>query len=504
MSDTLSDWACFGDPRWFQIAARWTPDTEPRERLPLEGGWSMAEWRITVGYQAVTARRYNGAVYDHMSWYLAPLLDWLLTHWAWLLHEEAYNWPEKQGAPAARAVFAALGRYIGASDDGGQAHYRNVQAWWTRHALRAADPSALYPDMCFRRLGDDIEISWAGRQPVHAPEGFVLTSPPGYALLGVAAVARPLWDFLTWAVQTAPATTAPDKRAIGQLRERLHTLQQLPRDVLALPYVGEPVHMLLQSARSRVGLPDTGVLVPDVPAVAALDAAVLMFGGLNPCISSEDAVRLVQFLSRHQSLDPNTAESPALTRLVEERSEDWALAPFEEGYDWAEEVREALGLAMAACDINMPSILRDLGIRVEELALDTDSVRGVAVAGPGFAPAILVNMGSAFNQTHEGRRFTLAHELCHILFDRTRAKRLSHVSGPWTSPRTEKRANAFAVMFLASRSATRATHGRYGLQATREAARELQLGHSAWIEHLYNLDLIDEAQREQLRLKPSL
>lgn len=149
----------------------------------------------------------------------------------------------------------------------------------------------------------------------------------------------------------------------------------------------------------------------------------------------------------------------------------------------------------------MRRILLDLGIKVEEVSLDTDSVRGVAIAGPGFSPAILVNTNSMFNQTPVGRKFTLAHEFCHILFDRTRAKKLSHVSGPWTAPRTEKRANAFAAMFLASRAATRAVFGEYGIERTKEGARALELGHSAFVEQLYNLGLIDEAVREQLRLR---
>ena len=173
----MNDFMHFGDPARFEIAARWTPDTEPRERLPQDGGWSTGDLRITVGHQVLTARRYNGAECRHIAWYLAPLLDWLLSQWASILHEEAYAWPEKGGAPAAWTVFAALGRSIASSDETEQAQYRAVQAWWGRHALRAADPSALYPDLCLRRLGDDIEVSWAGRQPVYAPEGFTLTSP---------------------------------------------------------------------------------------------------------------------------------------------------------------------------------------------------------------------------------------------------------------------------------------------------------------------------------------
>lgn len=113
----MNDFKSFGDPVRFEIAARWAIDTEPRERLPRDGGWSTCDLRITVGNQVLTARRYNGSEHSHLAWYLAPLLDWLLSNWTSLLHEEAYAWPEKGGAPAAWAVFAALGRCIASSDE---------------------------------------------------------------------------------------------------------------------------------------------------------------------------------------------------------------------------------------------------------------------------------------------------------------------------------------------------------------------------------------------------
>ena len=187
----MTEFTRFGAPGLFEIAARWTTDTEPRDRRPQDGGWSTGDLQITVGHQVLTARRYNGTEGGYIAWYLSPLLEWVLNHWTSIFHEEAYSWREKAGTPAASAVFAALGRWIGSSDDAERDEYRMVQGWWMRHALRAADPSALYPDLCLRRLGDDIEISWTGRQPVYAPEGFALTYPPGYATFEVAAVAAP-------------------------------------------------------------------------------------------------------------------------------------------------------------------------------------------------------------------------------------------------------------------------------------------------------------------------
>lgn len=493
----MTDFVRFGDPKLFEIAARWTSDSEPRERLPQDGGWSTGDLRITVGLQDLTARRHNGTESNHLAWYLAPVVDWMLSQWTSMFHEEAYAWPEKSGAPAAWAVFAALGRYIASPDEAEQDQYRAVHGWWTRHALRAADSSALYPDLCFRRLGDDIEISWAGRQPMYAPEGFALTSPPGYATYEVAAVAGPLWQFLQWALDTAPVSTSADSDAVIGMRERFSQLKRTPIKNLELKYLSQRVQALLQSARETVQFKNSSTRMSGIPAISSMDPAVLMFGGLSPSISSGDAERLVRLLAENQG----AADSKALAELVDARGWDSDLTPYEQGYDLAEQVREEFGIPIGMREVNIQRILSDLGIGFEEVRLDTDSVRGVAIAGAGFSPAILVNTTSIFNQTVAGRKFTLAHEFCHILIDRTRAKKLSHVSGPWTAPRTEKRANAFAAMFLASRTATRAVFREYGIDRTKEGAAALELGHSAYIEHLYNLGLIDDAQREQLRLK---
>lgn len=491
----MSEFIRFGSPKLFEIAARWIKDDEPHDRLPQASGWSMGDLQITVGHQVLTARRFDDAERNHVSWYLHPLFDWLIQCWTWLFHEEAYSWAEKSGAPAAIATFAALGRTIGSSDEAERIEYRAIQDWWTRHALRAADNSALYPDICFRRVGDEVEISWSGRQPVYAPEEISLMLSPGFATLAVDAVARPLWEFLNWGLRTAPASTPDDKRVVAELAKRLQRLKQTPLRDLESKHLRGNLQKLLSTAVKAVSWEGGSTRVAGVPAIASLDVAVLMFGGLAPSIGEQDAIQLLRFLKKHQS----QTESAKLLQLVDDRPLNLAIAPYQEGYELAEDAREDLDIASTQSPVNLQGLLHGLGVAVEEIALDTDSVRGIAIAGSGFSPAILVNTSSAFNKTSQGRKFTMAHELCHIFFDRTRAKRLSHVSGPWTNARVEKRANAFAAMFLASRAAVKRTFAKASEEALKKQAETLDLGYSALIEHLFNLGLIDEADRERLR-----
>ena len=492
----MNDFLCFGSPDLFEIAARWTTDAEPREQLPQDSGWSTGELRITVGHQVLTARQFGDSKLSHISWYLSPLFDWLIRQWTWLFHEEVYAWNEKSGAPAATAAFAALGRSIAASDEAEREEYREIQSWWLRHALRAADSSALYPDLCFRRVGDEIEISWGGRQPVHAPEGFALVLSPGFATLAVSAVVQPLWQFLEWGLNTASPATPRDQHFVSELKKRFQQLKQTPLRDLELRHLRGNLQHLIDAARRAVPLENTSTLVNNIPAIDSLDAAVLMFGGLTPSIGEPDAIRLMKFLARHQS----RPESEALRQLVHSRPLNLAIAPYQEGYELAEEVREDLKIPTTETFVNVHSILHGLDVEVDEVALETNTVRGIAIAGSGFSPAILINTTSVFNKNQKGRRFTLAHEFCHILFDRTRAKRLSHVSGSWTSARVERRANAFAAMFLASRSAVRRSLAGLSVDEIKTQADTLEMGSSALIEHLFNLGLIDEAERERLRI----
>lgn len=491
----MNDFKCFGDSGLFEIAARWSDDTEPRERLPKTEGWSTGELRISVLGQVLTEHRFREATHSDLSWYLSPVIDWLIRNWVFLLHEERYTWLDKYGQPAAVATLSALERKMSSPDEEEQRHYETVHAWWTRHALRAADSSALYPDIYFRRLADDIEISWLARQPEFAPAGFSLSLAPGYALLPVSAVAEPLWKFLEWAIETAPAVEKADQAIVAGIKARFTDLQKTSVTQMEQAYVGEWVQQMLEKARAVFGLRNDAIPTQGLPAITFMDSAVLMFGGLNVDIGRSDIESLVGFLASRQGGE----ESPTLSRLVRNPEHEVRSPPHEEGYRLAEDCRDELGIAPGQVSVDLAWVLQQLEIAVVDKSLDTNSIRGVAMAGSGFSPAILVNTTSFYNKNEVGRRFTLAHELCHILYDRTRARKLSHLSGPWASARTEKRANAFAAMFLAPPSAIRQKLTAITEGSVRQLASEVGMGITALIEHLYNVGLIDDAEREELR-----
>jgi Zn-dependent peptidase ImmA (M78 family) len=496
----MGEFATFGDQRRFEIAVRWTRDAEPRLRRPATHGWSMGDLRITVANRVLTRSSRGGAQQDHVGWYLAPFFTWLASNWAALLHEEDFAWPERSGAPAVVACHRALDQNISMRDAEGRARYRKTQAWYHRHALRNAAEGGLFPDLFIRRFVDDIELSWSAQAPLFAPDGFSFLAEPGVARLPVDDVAGPLWETLTWVASNPPQLHSADHKLWQELVSKIDDIPKLSAPSLDQAYVNERILDMVRASLERIGrleLADEDV-TSEKPYVRELAPAVAMFGGVSPNLGQED----VDFLCVLLAEKANGGDSDTLDELVADKTGAPLGIPHEDGYAFAEDFLENVGLPGNQDWIDIRSIVGQLGIEVLERTLETDSIRGVALAGCGVTPTILVNSTSPFNLTENGKRFTLAHELCHVLYDRSRARRVTHVSGPWVAPGIERRANAFAAYLLMPRSLV-ARGWQHHFEASRaefEAfASRLHVNETALIEHLYNLDLIDELARERLR-----
>lgn len=496
----MGEFAVFGDPARFEIAVRWTSDSESRARRPAVHGWSIGDLRLTVADKVITRSRRGAVQQAHIGWYLLPLFDWLASNWIALLHEEDFAWQERSGAPAVMACHRALDRWIGARDMAGRTQYKAVQAWYFRHGFRSAAEGGLFPDLFIRRYLDDIEVSWSSDAPLFAPDGFTFVSEPGVARLAVDDVATPLWEALTWVASQPPRLEEIDREVWRALSQKIEQIAQIKNNVLDRAYVDQRILDLVRASLERLGRPE--LISEDVsasrPFVRELSPAVAMFGGVSPRLGPDDVDCLCRLLADRSS----GHDADALAALVRSNRNVPLGIPHQDGYSFAEDLLSEIGQPGGGDWIDVRSVVKDLGIEVLEDALETDSIRGVALAGTDFSPTILINTTSAYNTSEYGKRFTLAHELCHVIFDRTRARRVTHVSGPWAAPGIEKRANAFAAYLLMPRElVVRGWHNRLeGSRAELSAlAERLHVNETALIEHLYNLDLIDEMARERMR-----
>ncbi len=495
----MSEFAAFGTPERFEIAVRWTRDAEPRARRPSGYGWSMGDLRITVANHVLTGSRRGLHQQEHIGWYLAPLFDWMASNWVALLHEEDFAWPERTAAPAIVACHRALDQNIGVKDPEGRARYKEIQAWYYRHAVRSAAEGGLFPDLFVRRMMDDIELSWTAEPPLFAPDGFRFSIEPGVARLPVDEVAGPLWEALTWVASHPPVLDAADRAVWRALADKIDSIPSVGPEALERAYVDKRILELVRASLERIDA--IGLIHEDVspakPYLRELSPAVAMFGGVSPNLSEGD----VNYLCALLAARAGGGDGTDLSNLVETNEKALGV-PHEDGYTFAEDFLDSMDLPGDQEWIDVRNIASDLGIDILEKELETDNIRGVALAGQDFTPTILLNLTSPFNQNDFGKRYTIAHELCHILYDRSRARRVTHVSGAWVAPGIERRANAFAAYLLMPRELVvqswlpQMEQNREGFAAF---ARRLQVNETALTEHLYNLGIIDDLVRERLR-----
>ena len=497
----MPEQARFGDPAKIELGIRWVADPEPPDRRPAEYGWSMGELTIRVAGVNVTATKLGGDQQPHVGWYLAPFLDWLATNWVALLHEERLPWPNPGSGPAATACNHALEEWIAADDQHGRQHYANTQDWYFRHGVRSAAAGGIFPDLFIRRVADDIELSWSGRPMAFTQGGLAFESGAGLVRLAVGDVAETIWQTLDWVVNHPPESPAQYRDQIAALRTKVASLHSIEYRAFAHTYVH---HAILEKAENafaavyRTDLLEGNEAPHDAPYVAELPPAILMFGGVAPDLGTRDVECLRdQIVAAHGGGDSGA--------LVADRHGSALGVPHRDGCRFAGELLEDLGdIAPPANDfVDVRAMCAGLGIEVQETELDTDSIRGAAIAGAGFSPRIVVNQTHYFNQNESGMRFTIAHELCHVLFDRTRARRLAHASsGRWAAQGIEQRANAFAAYLLMPRTLV-LTHlqdaNRIEREDVQRLASRLHVNDSALLRHLQNLDLIDAERRERLR-----
>ena len=128
------------------------------------------------------------------------------------------------------------------------------------------------------------------------------------------------------------------------------------------------------------------------------------------------------------------------------------------------------------------------------------TIDGMAAFSPGMAPLVGVNLTGRFSSTPWGRRMTLAHELCHLLYDLSEDHKVGIVSSSWAPDLLEKRANAFAAMLMMPQEALKASLPPNPHQWTAEdlgdAMRKLGVGRTALMNHLHNLGFIGYSEKE--------
>ena len=496
------------------IALEDDPDDGAGATREMTASWGA--FQIWVRGQNLCAHTEEGETVTSVHWYLLPMLEWIAENWQPLLHEEKL--PVRNAADdASEALYCTALPPVSMAEDAACSWETNWYAWRSRHALEACREGGLFPDVVFRRFRDRVEVSWGEAQLAGAPQDFKFLSSRGVDRLAPNDVAVPLFGVLRAAVQFL-ADELPASVQLKTLIRRVETIRLASTEstderlawMVGLGQTWSEMQKdwkLLKRNLSKI--PNAanalwGDLRGDLVAEGSCQIA-LMFGSSAPTLEMADVLKLAQ-KGIAQYVPSGNAEPRSLTKLVRKQSAplDRRVA-FEDGYRLAEEFLELFKIDLEKSEqVNVEVVLQRLKVDVGNLTLRDWRIRAIAMAGPHHRPAIMVNTSNAFNGGSAGRRFTLAHELCHILHDRDVGRELSLISGPWAPLAIERRANAFAAMLLmpvqlVKRAIAELPVREDTAEGVRTLARRLGTSASATVEHVGNLQQWDDATRERVR-----
>jgi len=490
-------------------------------RDPDDGANASPEWSATWGAfelwvqgRNLCAHTEQGETVQAVHWYLMPLLEWLVANWNPLLHEERL--PNQIAATDAmkslRATALSPATPFAAQGLRGETIWSE---WWERHALHAARAGGLLPDVVIRRLGDAVEVSWDSLRAPAAPEGFAFLSPTGVHRVAPDHFATTLHTALVDVLREV-SSRHPEIARFAELlgdAQALGNVELTPAREAWLAGLGPRYERMKQrwdEVRDRLRATGEGAVETLLAAVAeplvvrGAPTAGFLFGALSPNIVEDDVVALTRLvLASHR---PGASGTDQLDRVADWQAIaarlDPAHAPWRQGYDLADEAADALGLnAHESPDVDQ--LLDRLRVERRRVRLHDADVRGLAIVSPDHAPTVASNDTYELNARPEVLRFTLAHELCHVLFDRSATRSLAVASGPWAPLHVEQRANAFAAYLLMPEELVRSEvvrHGAEGFERRDLEALADRMGTSvsatAW--HLWNLGLIDRGTADRL------
>jgi uncharacterized protein (DUF433 family)/Zn-dependent peptidase ImmA (M78 family) len=501
-----------GDTSRFAFGVAFQQDPDDGAGATREESLSWGGFDIWVEGQSLCAHREGETIIERAHWYLLPLFEWLSACWDHLLHEERLPL-RVAGDDSWRSLQATENPPPAFDEKDEEAWEIEWHHWWSSHSLLACRQGGLFPDILFRRWRDRVEISWGQRRLAGQPDDFRFFAGEGFARLPVADVAGPLYSILRQAADYL-VLQAPDSERFAKLREGLESLkrERTSKRLALLAGLGsttdeqekrwEQVQTRLNTKPAAAKAATTGIEQTDLYLAGSCQAA-LMFGSVAPTIDTADAMTLAGKLI---DLYSPGSESPELLDLVrEETITDSRQRPWTQGYRLAEEILEKLALPGDSDEwVDIRRIYQQLGIAVHELPLHDRCIRAVSLAGPEHRPTTLLNPNHVTYSGAAGQRFTLAHELCHLLFDRNYGARIAIASGPWAPSDVEARANAFAAMLLMPTGLVRHLVRRLSVplaspEGIRAVAGALRTSFPATLEHFHNLHFLTEEDRDRIQ-----
>lgn len=372
-----------------------------------------------------------------VEWTWVDVLQWLAKNWIYLVCEQTLplSWMNERNIHLSKVWGAAEENWQEVAEDRVDEEEKILIDYLDRHNLAAAMQGIYLPAVFWRRIGNEVALYREDGASIRVPF-------------------EPLRQhFETLGNQMAHVwrdSENPRVRLAMQRWQQRNSLS-LERAVAISVGVGPGVISQIQGSQGTGafwGADSVTDLVNgyDTPMLAA---ARMSNGKLNPETIAR-VIEQVRIAPVRQTLALD--DLAAQLRVV---SEGWQeQKPFEQGYRVARWLRDRLDLLDHA-RVDPQKLLTKWGVDISRMNLDGADIDAIACWGM-CGPMVLLNDKPAWRAQGARKRATLAHEICHLLFDRHSALPVAEVLGGAVDVAAEQRARAFAAEFLLPRSVAQA------------------------------------------------
>lgn len=407
------------------------------EQRPSKALRKFGNARLTISLGTVPVWITHRPSGSHgIDWTWSDLLSFFTSNWTWLLNEQGMplplNYSPKTFAGTAADMWSELSQKNGIVFTKEQK--RILRAFCQRHDLAQAAPGIVLPSLFLVRVGNQMLFSSENKQVlIDIQDAYHLLSQVGDTIHDWMA---PYADDGTQPLLDAWKTR--DQRVRMTITQKEHLLVRMNKaDFDALS--AEMSHTW--------GNTWDGPILRE----SEIFAAARMSAGLVSVAQQMDILHAIKSCPA-----TNTEQIDSISRCL--RNSSLSLSKFDEnnlphnqGYALANKFCTCLHQE-AGTPLDPQEILTEFGVRIQEMEWHDSPLDALSCWSDAHGPLILLNVAAGKRCSHPyGYRFTLAHELCHLVVDRGHSLSVVDVLGRGMPDFLERRANAFAAEILLPR-----------------------------------------------------
>lgn len=403
---------------------------EPLPAPPkYSSGLAWGKLELSVAGTKVWAQAEDGEDEEPVFWTWVDLLEGIGRIWPWLTLEENYPIP-------------ILPEHPGGIDDEAGYRWRNLSEhlieaeedllfdFKHRHNLSLLLRGITLPSLWILREGNEFVIwSEALSEPIRQPFSAILSD------------LEKLCDFIYESLNDSEESRA----ILARRRWEERKPESMTRIEIRTGMSKDEIASLVDSNNEEDILkffdcdPANDAIYDD----SEIFAAARMTAG-----AVEVSVQKLIMESVREVTHRETSKLDALSKIATSHALE-ILESYKQGYQLANWLREELDLEQGPVD--PVSILESWDVEIIRREINCE-IDAIAVWGTRHGPGVILNIGSGSRaSTEKGLRATLAHEICHLLYDRGRSLPVVDVLGGFGPRLPEKRANAFSAELLLPR-----------------------------------------------------